>query len=88
MCGMPEVETVATPIDGRPACVARCYDLDPAAWPGVGFTDANAELIALAPELAEAVLAWSDCPCDRQCYDCGDRLVAAATKLRQIGGAS
>lgn len=43
--------------DGYPAEVAWALDVDGAAWPGIGDSAANARLIALAPEMAEAILA-------------------------------
>ena len=56
MVGRPLVHSVAKPIDGSPVQVAQAFDIDPACWEGVGDTDANAALIALAPEMAEAIL--------------------------------
>ncbi len=48
------------------------------------ITKADAALIALAPELAEAILAWDD---NGQCAPPdSDALVDLAEKLRQIGG--
>ena len=57
------------------------------------YTDrsrARAALNNLAPELAEAVLAFCDSRCDtcRNGGECRSSLCALADKLRQIGGAS
>jgi hypothetical protein len=75
---MHEVRAGESPADA----IARCYRQGDA-------TDANAALIALAPEMAASIIAWegrhghmhSACECD----DC-HTFEALAVRLRGIGG--
>lgn len=46
---------------------------------------ANAELIALAPEMAEAIMLWSDATEESCRIEANDLIEALAVKLRQIG---
>lgn len=47
---------------------------------------ANHELIALAPELAEAIMLWSDATEEDCRIKANDMIEALAVKLRRIGG--
>lgn len=53
--------------------------------------EADAELIALAPRMAEAILAWNNCPHQQRysirlaCGKCNEVLEALAAELRAIG---
>lgn len=50
--------------------------------------NADAELIALAPDMAEAILAWVDCECDEHNdhAPCSKPLLYVYRKLKAIGG--
>ena len=54
------------------------------------LTTEDAQQIALAPEMAEAILAYDDCPAmvDHRSVAGHDAILALAAKLREIGGAS
>lgn len=69
--------------DGYPVTVAAVVSTDEAGWEGIGCTYATARLVALAPEMAGAILAADGCDLRTMdaLYDLADRLRALSPDL-------
>lgn len=86
------IESCSSTWEGSPTFVAVSGDIDTINVTGIGDPDANHALIALAPEMAEAILQLAD-PQEHVIEDhivhiaAPDAVLELADKLRAIGGA-